>query len=136
MPLPESNWTWRRIFAFGVWIVGTVVQLIVFWYIYQMVNLAVYAVTSSVDSEASVYRINASVEILKIIVPEAMHTIFWMIIFQCISTMLIQFYYMIAPSAEVIRGIAASAASYRFLAVSATSQVVDKAAEAPQKEQE
>lgn len=111
-PLPESNWIWRRIFAYGVWIVGTIVQVVVLWYVYQMVNLAVYAVTQTTDNWGSTNteKIMASVEIVKIIIPQAMTTVFWMVILQSIATLLIQFYYMIAPSAEVIKGMTASVA--------------------------
>ena len=111
-PLPESNWIWRRIFAYGVWIVGTIVQVVVLWYVYQMVNLAVYAVTQTTENWVSTNseKIKASVEIVKIIIPQAMTTVFWMVILQSISTLLIQFYYMIAPSAEVIKGMTASVA--------------------------
>mgnify|MGYP001315067846 CR=1 FL=1 len=78
MPLPESSWTWRRIFAFGTTIAGTTIVVGILWYMYQMVNLAVYAVTQVKETIVfSNERIEASVKIVEIIVPQAMSTVFW-----------------------------------------------------------
>lgn len=111
MPLPESSWTWRRIFAFGITISSTLVIIAILWYLYQMVNLAVYAVTQVQDAIVfSNERISASVEIVKIIIPQALSTVFWIVILLQIGSILMQLYYMIAPSAEVIKGMTASVA--------------------------
>lgn len=111
MPLPESSWTWRRIFAFGITISSTLVIIAILWYLYQMVNLAVYAVTQVQDAIVfSNERIDASVEIVKIIIPQALSTVFWIVILLQIGSILMQLYYMIAPSAEVIKGMTASVA--------------------------
>lgn len=111
MPLPESSWTWRRIFAFGITITTYIVILAILWYMYQLVNLAVYAVTQVKDNIIfSNERISASVEVLKIIVPQAMTTVFWIAVLLLSNSLLMNLYYMIAPSAEVIRGMTASVA--------------------------
>lgn len=111
MPLPESSWTWRRIFAFGITITTYVVILAILWYMYQLVNLAVFAVTQVSDTIIfSNERITASVEVLKIIVPQAMTTVFWIAVLLLSNSLLMNLYYMIAPSAEVIRGMTASVA--------------------------
>lgn len=113
-PMPEHDWTWRRIFSYVFAVSAIACQVLALWMMYQLIHLVTFYVTQAAGETTWMStKLQSAVQIANTIIPPAMETFKWYVILQSITGMLVMTYYLIAPSAETLKGMTVAIAAIR-----------------------